>query len=57
MKAVKEARKVRQWDNADPKEKVRLARNKMASQIFNVNNYSSLTSFQKEQVDETINGR
>ena len=55
MKAIKKARKTRQFDNANPEEKVRLARNKMSSQIFGVNNYNSLTSFQKKDVDGVIN--
>jgi hypothetical protein len=56
MKALKEARKAKQRDNADAVGRLRLARNKLASQVFKVNNYNSLASFQKRDVDEMING-
>jgi hypothetical protein len=55
MKEVKERRKVQQWGSASPAERVRLARNRMTSQIFKVNNYNSLTSFQKKEIDQMIN--
>ncbi len=56
MKELKQARKVRQIDNATGQELVRLTRNKTASSIYMVNNYNSLTSFQKEHVDKVICG-
>ena len=56
MKEIKQKRKVRQIDSATGGELIRLTRNKTASSIYKVNNYNSLTSFQKEHVDKVICG-
>jgi hypothetical protein len=57
MKAIKQARKDRQLDNSSTEECLRLTRNSLASQHFDVNNYNSLLKAQKESVDNLIKGK
>jgi hypothetical protein len=54
MKANKQARLDRQLDNCRAEEKLRLTRNRLASEHFKVDNYNSLLKVQKESIDKLI---